>query len=314
MSLDELSTRRAASLSQTAKVRVAEVAARQFGQITWAQLRALDLAPATIRWWTGTGYLIPNLPRVYAVGQVRRDEPSRLSSFLLFAGPGAALSHGTSAHWRGWLRYPVRATHISTPRHIRKRFPSVVFHTERDIDRELVNGIPCTTMTQTVLDLAATEPPKLVLRSLAQLDYERSLDDKAIRAACGRGKPGSTALLKALETYMPQLARTKSELEEEFLYLCQRFDIPLPQVNIKLYGEEPDCYWPEFRLVVELDGDGNHGSPAQGNRDRRKDLKLRAHGLTVVRYTWDQVTHDDAAVAADTLSQIEQLRRLKYPA
>lgn len=233
---------------------------------------------------------------------------------LLFAGPGAALSHGTAAHWRGWLRYPVAATHVSTPRRIRTRFPSIAFHTERDLDRELVNGIPCTKTVQTLLDLAATEPPKLVLRSLAQLDYQRTLDAKRIRAACGRGKPGSTALLEALETYMPQLARTKSELEDDFLYLCQRFNIPLPEVNTTLDGEEPDCYWPEVGLVVELDGDGNHGTPAQRNRDQRKALKLRAHGLTVVRYTWDQVTYDPAAVAGDTLSQIEQLRRLKYPA
>jgi hypothetical protein len=113
---------------------------------------------------------------------------------------------------------------------------------------------------------------------------------------------------------MPQLARTKSELEDDFLFLCQRFNVPLPEVNTTFHGEEPDCYWPEVGLVVELDGDGNHGTPAQRNRDQRKALKLRAHGLTIVRYTWDQVTHDAAAVAGDTLSQIEKLRRLKYPA
>lgn len=249
------------------------------------------------------------------MGHASSGVDARLSSLLLFAGPGAALSHGTAAYRRGWLRYPVAAAHIRTPRQIRRTLPGVVIHARScGLDRELINGIPCTTVTQTLLDLAATESPKLVNRSLAQLDYERKLNAKAIREACGRGRPGSGALLKALKTYMPQLARTKSELEDEFLYLCQRFNIPLPEVNPTRHSEEPDCYWPEVRLVVELDGDGNHGTPPQRNRDRRKDLKLRAHGLTVVRYSSDQVNHDAAAVAADVLQQIEQLRRLKYPA
>jgi hypothetical protein len=309
MAPDERSTHTAQDERWTSRVRVGAFAATQLGQVTWAQLRRLGVAEGTIRRWTATGYLIPVLPRVYAVGHQTADDQTRLLSLALFAGPGAALSHGTAAHWRGWLRYPVRAIHISTPRRIRAHFPGVVFHSERDIHRELVNGIPCTTVTQTLLDVAATESRKLVHRCLAQLDYERKLSPDAIRAACGRGRAGSARLLTGLDSYMPQLARTKSDLEDDFLYLCQRFNIPLPQVNVKLHGEEPDCYWPGSRLVVELDGDGNHGTPAQRRRDRRKDMKLRSHGLAVVRYDSDQVNHAAATVAADVLAQIEQGRR-----
>jgi hypothetical protein len=186
----------------------------------------------------------------------------------------------------------------------------VVIHARScGLDRELINGIPCTTVTQTLLDLAATEAHKLVMRSLAQLDYERKLQPTAIREACGRGRSGSAALLEALDSYIPVMARTKSELEDDFLLLCQRFEIPIPSVNVKLHGEEPDCYWPAFGLVVELDGDGNHGTPAQRRRDRRKDMKLRANGLTVVRYGPDQVRYEALAVANDVLSQMARLAR-----
>jgi predicted transcriptional regulator of viral defense system len=309
MAPDERSTYESQNEHVTSKVRVGSLAGRQCGLITRAQIRALGVVSGTVARWVDAGYLIPVLPHVYAVGHRTADDRTRLLSLALFAGPDAALSHGTAAHHRGWLRYPVRAIHISTPRRIRTRFRSVVFHNEREIERELVNGIPCTTVTQTLLDVAATEPRKLVHRCLAQLDYERKLSPIAIRAACGRGRPGSTRLLTALDSYMPQLARTKSDLEDDFLYLCQRFNIPLPQVNLELHGEEPDCYWPESRLVVELDGDGNHGTPAQRRRDRRKDMKLRSHGLAVVRYDSDQVNHDAATVAADVLAQIEQRTR-----
>jgi very-short-patch-repair endonuclease len=288
------------------------LAERQFGRITWRQLRALGASEGTIHRWVQTGYLIRVLPRVYAVGHRTPDERAELFSIVLFAGPDAALSHGTSAYRRGWLRYPVAATHVSTPRRITSPDRHLVIHCRREVERELVNDIPCTTTTQTLLDLAATEDPRLVHRSLAQLDFERKLDARAMREACGRGKPGSAKLLKALNTYMPQLARTKSELEDVFLYLCQRAKLPLPQVNAYIHGEEVDCLWPELKLVVELDGHGNHGTASQRNRDQRKALKLRAHGLTILRYTRDQVFFDARQITADLQAEIMRLRAT-YP-
>ncbi len=303
-------TYRAQDGHRTSKVRVGGLSARQCGLVTWAQLRALDVAPGTIRRWVATGYLLRVLPRVYAVGHSANDERTRLFSLVLLAGPHAGLSHGTSAHWRGWLRHPVRSTHLSTPRRIRVRMHGVSFHGGRGLDRELVDGVPCTTIIQTLFDVAATEPLKLVMRSLAQLDYERKLDADAIRAACGRGRPGSRALLTAVDSYTPQLARTKSDLEDDFLYLCRRFGVPLPEVNTLVHGIEVDCHWPDLDLVVELDGAGNHGTSAQRNTDQNRALKLRAHGVPVLRYTYDQVHTRGATVAADVLAQLEQRRAL----
>lgn len=299
----------------TSKVGVARLAAKQGQCVTWAQLRTRGVAESTIKRWTASGYLVRILPGVYSIGGPAGNDPRcRLSALVLFAGPHASLSHGTAAHWRGWLRYPVATTHVSTPRRIRSRVAGVTLHCERELEREFVDGIPCTTVTQTLLDLAATESRKLVHRALAQLDYERRLNATAIRAACGRGRPGSATLLEALDSYIPAMARTKSDLEDEYLYVCQRFGIPLPEVNVVLHGEEVDCHWPGDGLVVELDGGRNHSSAAQRHRDQRRALLMRSHGLTVVRYTESQVFHSQAEVAADTLAQLDRLRDLKYPA
>lgn len=293
---------------RTSKLRVARLAGRQFGSVTWSQLRALGISQNALTRWRASGYLIPVLPRVYAVGHHAADPRARLFSLVLFAGPDAALSHGTAAHWRGWLRYPVPATHLSTPRRIRAAVPGVMFHGRRRIARELVLGVPCTTVTQTLLDLAASESSKLVLRALAQLDYERALEAEEIRTACRAAQPGSAQLRAALDGYVPQLARTRSELEDEFLYLCVQFEIPLPETNVIVHGKEVDCYWRDAGLIVELDGHGNHGTAAQRSRDERSSLRLRAHGLAVVRYTWAQVVGQAETVAADVLAQIDQRR------
>jgi hypothetical protein len=299
---------RAQYAHRIAKVRVGALATRQCGRITWAQMVALEVPPTSIRRWKKSGYLIPVLPRVYAVGHLAPDPSANLFSLVLFAGPNAAISHGTAAHWRGWLRYPVNATHVSTPRRVRAPHRGVVIHPRCEPERELVRGVPCTSITQTLLDLAATEPLKLVKRALAQLDYERKLDPAAVHDECGRGRPGSSALLTALGSYIPQMARTKSDLEDDFLLLCQRFKIPMPEVNVYVHDIEVDCHWPQLGLVVELDGGGNHATSAQRNRDYRNALTLRAEGLTVIRYTNDQVTRHAATVAGDVLGQLERLR------
>jgi hypothetical protein len=41
------------------KVRVAATAERQYGRITWAQLRQLGVAQATVNDWVNSGYLFP---------------------------------------------------------------------------------------------------------------------------------------------------------------------------------------------------------------------------------------------------------------
>ncbi len=304
MATDGLSTFTPQYAIRTSKVRVAELATRQCGRVSRAQLRALDVPDSTVDRWISDGYLIRVLPRVYAVGHAGADQPTRLFELVLFAGPGAAISHGTAAHWRGWLRFPVEKSHVSTPRRIRTRLRKVEVHSARTLDRELVNGIPCTTVTRTLLDLAASEPLSLVRRSLAQLDYERALRPEAIRAACGYGRRGSSRLLEALDTYIPAMAATKSDLEIAFLLVCRRHGLPIPNVNTIVHGVEVDCHWPQYGLVVELDGGGNHATAAQRNRDQGRDMKLRAHGLTVIRYTNDQVTRSPQNVADDIHAEV----------
>lgn len=290
------------------KLHVATLAGSQFGRISWAQLRQLGAGRSTIGRWLASGYLIRVLPGVYAVGHVAPSRDARLFELVLWAGPGASLSHGTAAWWRGLLSWPVSSTHISTPRYLRTKLAGdVALHLRRDLRREVVNGVPVTTVAQTLLDLAASEPFKLVRRALAQLDYTGAFDRRELSAVCARGRPGSAALMRALRRHLPELARTRSELEAEFLLLCERYRLPLPLMNRKLYGEEPDAWWPDFKLVVEIDGDDNHRTPAQRSRDRRKELVLRAHGLIVLRYDYDLIMRTPPAVKRDLVSQMSKV-------
>ncbi len=287
--------------------RIERLVRRQHGRISWAQFMALGASRATIHTWTKSGYLTRVLPRVYAVGHTAPSKEADLWAAVLYAGPGSELSHASGAHHRGLIIYPPDVIHVSTPRVKIRSIPGFIeVHGGRgNLERASHEGIPTTTVAQTLLDLAADpQSYKLVRRALAVLDFRDELDIRAIERICGKGRSGSKALRSALATHQPELAHTNGKLEEAFLYLCERFNIPIPRFNRWMYGVQVDAYWAEHNLVVEVDGLGHHSKPAQIRADRRKELKLRAHGLQVLRYDWPLVKRAAEEVGADLLRQL----------
>jgi very-short-patch-repair endonuclease len=287
--------------------RFRRLVSRQHGRITRAQLIALGVPNSTVGGWTKSGYLTRVLPKVYAVGHTAPSKEADLWAAVLYAGPGAELSHTSGAHHRGLIIYPPDVIHVSTPRVKIKSIPEVVkVHAGRNnLEPSSHEGIPTTTVAQTLLDLAGDPGHyKLLRRALAVLDYRDELDIRAIERICGKGRAGSKALKEALATHQPELAHANGELEEAFLYLCEGFNIPIPRFNRSICGFPVDAYWPEHNLVVEVDGLRNHSKPAQLRTDRRKELTLRAHGLQVVRYDWPLVTGAPEEVGADLLRQL----------
>jgi hypothetical protein len=245
----------------------------------------LGVSRSTTNAWVEAGYLTRVHPRVYAIGHTAPDREADLWAAILYAGPGAMLSHGTAAHWRGLINYPPHTIEVSTPRKINS-IPGVRVYARRDLERHLHNHLPVTSIAQTMLDLGATSELKLVRKALAELDYTHQLDIQALQAIWGHGRPGSTRLRRALNDHQPQLAQTNGRLEEEFLHFCEHYEIPIPRFNVTIHGITVDAYWPASDLVVELDGHDNHSSKAQLRRDKRRDLMLRGHGVTVHRYDW----------------------------
>jgi very-short-patch-repair endonuclease len=69
-----------------------------------------------------------------------------------------------------------------------------------------------------------------------------------------------------------------------------------------------DALWASERLIVELDGYDNHSTRGQMERDRQKELELRAAGFLVIRYTWQQVMQRPDLVVADLRAALAQRR------
>lgn len=251
----------------------------------------MGISRSTTSAWLTSAYLTRVLPRVFAVGHTAPSREADLWAAILYAGPGAMLSHGTAAQLRGLIKHAPRLIEVSTPRKI-KATGGVKVYGRRTHDRYFVRDLPVTSIPQTLVDLAATSNLKIVRRALAQLDYRRQLDLQdleALEEICGNGRPGSQLLHQALKIHQPQLAHTNGAFEANFLEWCERWKVPVPHFNVRIHGILIDAHWPGSKLVVELDGGGNHSSRAQLHRDKQNDLTLRGHGITVHHYDWHQL-------------------------
>jgi len=93
------------------------------------------------------------------------------------------------------------------------------------------------------------------------------------------------------------VGRTRSDLELDFLALCDRHGIPKPAVNTKVDGIEADFLWRDARLIVETDGYNYHRGEVAFQDDHDRNLKLRLRGYEVLRLSEKQVADEPAAVA-----------------
>jgi very-short-patch-repair endonuclease len=96
---------------------------------------------------------------------------------------------------------------------------------------------------------------------------------------------------------------TQSELERALLELIREAGLPEPQCNVMVGGELVDFYWPDQRLVVEVDGCAFHTSRRSFEDNRRRDIKRQVAGLRVIRVTYQQLVYERSAL-------LNNLRRL----
>lgn len=269
---------------------------------------------STVSRWVAEGYLHLVCPRVYAVGHPAGGIEGDLAAALLYAGPGAMLSHETGAWWWELTDREPRVIDVSTPRQCRSLTGhgrhAIRVHGRRTLDRVWHRRLPVTTVAQTLLDFASVNSFRRVRYALANADFRRLLEVEAIESVSGRGRPGSGTLRRALNKHLPELGFTRSEFERRMLELCESAGLPIPEVNVVVGGMTVDALWRDQRVIVELDGKGNHGTPAQIARDHDRDLRLRALGFTVLRYAWEQLKRRPDLVLTDLRRALGQQHRL----
>lgn len=212
---------------------------------------------------------------------------------VLACGEGAALSHLSAAVLWGMLGDGGGTIHVTAAG--RRRRPGLIVH-EAAVGDEATKraGIPVTTPARTLIDLADVAPLRTLERAVDEAEFLR-LDCTGL--APKNGRAGRGRLLRVLAEHRPGSTRTRSQLEELFIALCDRYHLPRPEVNVCIEGYECDFVWREQRLIVETDGAAAHGTTAAMKRDPERDADLMVAGWRVWRLTYERVLREPEAVA-----------------
>ena len=275
------------------------LAREQHGVVTTRQLAALGLGRHWIAHRTRTGWLRRLHRGVYLVAAI---EPplARPMAAALACGRGALVSHYPATVLRGLLPGPVDTLEVTVVgRNARDRAGITVhraafLHPE---DATSHHGIPVTSPARTLLDLATQATPRNLARAVEEalvlkLVTEHSLNAQFVRYPNHRG-------ITATRQAMPQAPKlTRSEAERRLLELIRAAGLPEPETNVRVAGREVDFFWRDHALVVEVDGYAFHASRAAFERDRRRDVALRAHGIDTVRVSWTQIVDEPMALVA----------------
>lgn len=247
---------------------------------------------------------------MYAVGRADVEWEGRLTAGVLACGPEAVLSHGSAAALWGFGQRPAKLD-VSVPVDGRTQARDVRVHHRYALRADDVmkrRGIPVTSATRTLLDVACIWPAQRVERAVSEADRLGLVDPEALREALDayRGEPGVARLRKVLDARTFRL--TDSELERLFLRLVRDASLPLPETGLRVNGFKVDFYWPDLGLVVETDGITYHRTPAQQARDRVRDQTHTAAGLTTLRFTHAQVRNEPRRVVAVLGATIRRLK------
>ena len=277
---------------------VAELAWRQWGVVSRAQLRALGLASASIGDRVKQRRLLRVHRGVYALGHKKLTREGWWMAAVLACGPGAVLSHRSAAHHLEMRRTSPDRIDITTPHRTGRRPPrGIELHTTRALrpaETTTVKGIPTTTPQRTLTDLADVLTPRELERT-ADLAEKRHLHAPITTRNGRKGTPS----LNALKHHPAGTTDTTNDFEELLMGICDEFGLPRPRVNYPINGYIADFAWPEHRLIAETDGFETHGTRQAFEHDRQRDRDMLIDRWRTTRITYRQASRQRQKVGEE---------------
>jgi very-short-patch-repair endonuclease len=202
----------------------------------------------------------------------------------------------------------------------------MILHTSANldaVDKTVVQGIPCLTMTRLIIDLARTlDPERLALLLADGIAIGRTSEDhvhRRLHALRGRGRHGTTKLLDVLANH--EIVRGgESYLERVLLAILAEAGFPRPDTQQVLGRAGPtgkrlirvDCRFPDSPVVVEALGYRYHRSNQQMRRDAERMNVLVAQGFIPVQLTYSQVMEGADTVVPEVQRAFDSAARRSW--
>jgi very-short-patch-repair endonuclease len=297
--------RRTGSLDQA----IAAVADRQHGVVSRKQLRELGLSDRAISARAVRGRLHPLFHGTFSVGHRVIGRQGRMLGAVLACDHGTVLSHGSAAELLGLWDKRLPFVEVIPPNWSGRKIPGIRWRRVRfplPDEVEIRDGIPCTTVSRTIVDTAGRSGWGQLRRLVEQAAIMRLLDvdeiDRILARGRRRGAPRLRTTLIPWRSTRERHPIVRSRLEARLLPRLIEEGLPAPRTNVRLRVDghrlEVDLLWDEQRLVIETDGEETHGTPTAFQRDRHRDQILIAAGYRTARVTWLQVEKEPVAVVS----------------
>lgn len=223
---------------------------------------------------------------------------------VLASYPSVA-SHLSAAWVWGLLRSQPERVHVTCRGPRPGKRPFVVHRASlAPADRTRRDGIPVTSLSRTILDLAVTSRARTVRRQIQTAEDEGLFDLREMHDLLERtkGHRGQVKIRAALDLYDERPVFTRSGLERRFLEVVREAGLPAPSMNFFVAGYEIDAWWEAQRFGVELDVYATHGGRLSFEEDRERDDELLLAGIETTRVTGPRLDREPGAV-------VDSLRR-----
>ncbi|HKY66177.1 MAG TPA: hypothetical protein VJM49_07390 [Acidimicrobiales bacterium] len=285
---------------------------------TWDEALGVGVSPDDLRAWQRAGRLLHPAPNVYVVAGAPSTWRQRVR---VAAGSSAGwASHRTSAAVRELDGFPARTIEVLVPYGARRRRGDWVVHETRalrGVDLDEVDGIPCTSVARTIIDLAAVAHPFQVGQALddAARRWPGTLEVVELRSRelARRGRRGIPVIRALLDERAGRGRYTDSGFETRAVRMVRAAGLPEPvlqhTVRDRDFVAHLDLAWPRIMWAVECDSMAHHSGKRAHEWDRMRRRRLKALGWDLVEVTYDDVTLRRAQTARE-LTELYRAREL----
>jgi very-short-patch-repair endonuclease/predicted transcriptional regulator of viral defense system len=293
---------------------LSELATLQHGAVASWQLRGMGMSASMIQHRLARGRLHRLYRGVYAVGHTALSRRGELMAAVLVSGNTAVIGGLAAAEIWGMSRFPRRLIDVVVERRHRP-VPGLRYHHTRSLPDDEIgfrDNIPLTSIPRTLVDMADHMSRFQIAWAIKQVDHHGLLNWEELEEVSyrHRTRPGRYTLLRAIELIDEGSSGTRSELEEGFVNAIHE-RAENPWVNRRVPVEdgaiEIDLFWPDVKLVVEIDGRG-HLSESMKHIDARRDTRLRKAGCEIVRIPAAVIEADRNRAADQVIGYLSRLR------
>lgn len=292
-------------------------AAAHHGVVSRKEALTLGLTANQVDYLSKKGQLKRAAPRVFVVAGSPRtwQQQARVAALSV----DGLVSHAAAARLHGVDGFRRAAIELTVPKSRAPRTSAEILHRStqyRLTDPVLIDAIPATGITRTVLDLAGVISYSRFDRVVDAVLRQKLCDWPDLYAVLAihsiQGRNGCGPLRRLLDTRYGETAIPDSAWNRMVGQLLDRHGAPTPIYEHEIFDPagrfiaRVDLAYPRQNVAIELDSVRWHLNRQSFENDPRRKNKLLLQGWTVLTFTWSDYIDRPGALVSSVSAALQQ--------